>query len=283
MINRFIAARIRENGWAPKTANSLRQVLHRLFAYAIKHHGFRARDCRYPNPADGVERQSEPAPEIRFLTLEQIDEQLEVLEPCTAMRAMVAVYVYAGLRREEALWLTSDDVNLGKGLLHVRAKTLDGEFWQPKTKRNRAVPISNALAEVLAEYQPRPGSVWFFPSPRGRRWDPDNFSQDLRKANTAAGLPWTCLDFRHTFGSQLAQKGESLFKIATLMGNSPEICRRHYAALVPEAMHESVEFPTVEAREPAENTSRLLRELLHEIRSGDNRETGKPRLRLVRE
>jgi hypothetical protein len=27
------------------------------------------------------------------------------------------------------------------------------------------------------------------------------------------------------------------------MGNSPEICRRHYAALVPEAQAVTVEFP----------------------------------------
>lgn len=50
------------------------------------------------------------------------------------------------------------------------------------------------------------------------------------------------LDFRHTFGSLLAMKGESLYKISTLMGNSPEICRRHYAALVPETMTDSVKF-----------------------------------------
>jgi hypothetical protein len=37
-------------------------------------------------------------------------------------------------------------------------------------------------------------------------------------------------------------KGESLFKISELMGNSPEICRRHYAALIPEEMRDSVEF-----------------------------------------
>jgi hypothetical protein len=42
-------------------------------------------------------------------------------------------------------------------------------------------------------------------------------------------------------------KGESLYKISTLMGNSPEICRRHYAALLPEALTNSVEFPTVAA------------------------------------
>jgi len=82
-----------------------------------------------------------------------------------------------------------------------------------------------------------------------RRYDVDNFSQDLRAANSKAGLVWSCLDYRHTFGSQLAMKGESLYKIATLMGNSPEICRRHYAALVPEALSSSVEFaPLVSLR-----------------------------------
>ena len=74
------------------------------------------------------------------------------------------------------------------------------------------------------------------------RYDPDNFSRDLHDANGKKVLKWTCLDFWHTFGSMLAMKGESLYKISTLMGNSQEICRRHYAALVPEAMTDSVEF-----------------------------------------
>jgi lysophospholipase L1-like esterase len=64
----------------------------------------------------------------------------------------------------------------------------------------------------------------------------------LRKRNKEAGLPWSCLDFRHSLGSHLAMKGESLYKISTLMGNSPEICRRHYAALMPESLVDSVEF-----------------------------------------
>ncbi|MHC4206559.1 MAG: hypothetical protein ACYSTT_18050, partial [Planctomycetota bacterium] len=35
VINRFIAARIQQDGWSPKTANLMRQTLHKLFAYAI--------------------------------------------------------------------------------------------------------------------------------------------------------------------------------------------------------------------------------------------------------
>lgn len=125
----------------------------------------------------------------------------------------------------------------------MRAKTINGESWPPKTNANRAVPISAALRACLARNSVRPSDAgWFFPCPDAKHWEPNNFSHDLRAANQEVVLPWGCLDFRHTFGSQLAMKGESLYKIATLLGNSPEICRMHYAALLPEGMHDAVEF-----------------------------------------
>jgi integrase len=105
------------------------------------------------------------------------------------------------------------------------------------------VPLSKSLRRILDTYSLPPSTgEWLFPSPRGKRWEPDNFSHALATANEAVGLPWSCLEYRHTFGSQLAQRGLSLFQIAALMGNSPEICRRHYAALVNEQMAGSVDF-----------------------------------------
>ncbi len=282
VINRFLADRIKQDNWAPKTVNLLRQILHKLFAYAIKHHGFRSRDRRYPNPVTGVDRLREPAPQIRFLSLEQIETQLQAVTESPVVHAMVAVYIYAGLRREEALWLTSDDVDLEMRLIRVRAKSVMDESWQPKTKRNRVVPISNDLYAILKAYTVPERSTWYFPSPTGKRWDPDNFSQDLKAINTAHGLEWSCLDFRHTFGSHLAQKGESLYKIAQLMGNSPEICRRHYAALIPEQMLDTVEFrrPALSGQSSDPELKAMMRQLLEQLDSGE--EKGQPRLRLVR-
>ncbi len=242
VIEDFLARRIREDGIAPKTANRYREVLHRMFKYAIKNWHYVAPDRRNPNPAALVERRRVPERAIRFLTLEEIDEQLRVLQANETIYCLVATLIYAGLRREEALWLTVHDVDLNQRLIYVREKTIEGEHWQPKTKRNRIVPISSTLHGILSGYQPKRSALWFFTSPRGYRWNPDNFSQDLREINQSRGLVWSCLDFRHTFGSQLAQKGESLYKIAELMGNSPDICRKHYAALVPENMHDVVEF-----------------------------------------
>jgi integrase len=128
-------------------------------------------------------------------------------------------------------------------MIRVRAKEVCGKYWEPKTKVNRVVPISNRLKEYLERYEvPKSDHDWIFPSPKGKWWDPDNFSHELKRVNMKSKLPWGCLDYRHTFGSQLAMKGESLYKISKLLGNSPEICRRHYAALIPESLIDSVEF-----------------------------------------
>lgn len=245
-VSEFIAARVRIRGLAPKTANRYREVINKVFNWAIETE--RVRMPMDKNPAAKVARYRENAWTISYLTLPQIDEQLKALEGKPQLRAMVAMLIYAGLRREELLWLTAADVDTdpaeGKvSMIRVQAKTIGGNSWQSKTRVNRAIPISSALAAVLKGYEPRKSDDgWFFPSPTGTWWHPDNFAADLRKANRAVGLDWTCLDYRHTFGSQLAQRGGSLYKISTLMGNSPEICRRHYAALIPEAMTLEVEF-----------------------------------------
>ena len=243
-VSDFIREHVKRYGLQAKTANRYREVLRRLFSWSMEEGG-----VRMPggiNPAAKVKRYKERAPEIRFLTLKQIDQQLGMLQSHPAIHAMVATYIYAGLRREEAIWLTVEDVDFKAGrfgVIRVQAKTVQGEFWQPKTKVNRIVPISRTLRSVLDGYARPAASVpWFFPSAQGKRWDPDNFSAVLRTMNRTADLPWSCLDYRHTFGSQLAMKGESLYKISTLMGNSPEICRRHYATLMPEALVQSVEF-----------------------------------------
>lgn len=239
-VSRTLVNRVRQRNLSPKTGNRLREVVHRFCQWCISQRGI-----RFPadkNPVTAVERFRERTGTIRFLTIDQVHAQLEALEQSPVIRAMVAVYIYAGLRREEALWLTHEDVDLQARMIRVQAKRIGGTYWEPKTKRNRAVPISGALLKILAQYRPVVGTPWYFTSPKGCQWDPDNCSRALRRINRAAGLPWSCLDYRHTFGSHMAQRGVSLYKISELMGNSPEICRRHYAALVPEQMADAVEF-----------------------------------------
>jgi integrase len=251
----FISGAMESRGLSPTTANHYRQILTRVFNWAKKQGGVKMAGDK--NPAANVERYKMEALEIRFLTLEQIDQQLQALEEDVQLQAMVATLIYAGLRREELVWLTPDDLDLASGvygLIRIRRKTVDGETWQPKTRKNRVVPINSRLSLYLDKWRLKRGkNSWLFPSPKGQRWEPDNFSADLRAANVGKEMGWKnkhgklvlpfgCLHYRHTFGSQLAMKGESLYKIAKLMGNSPQIAERHYAALVAEDMTDTVEF-----------------------------------------
>jgi integrase len=243
-VSTHIAAQVRCKGLKPKTANRYREVLTRLYNWAMGQNGIRMPDGK--NPAAEVECYKESAWEISYLESEDIGKQFEALAERPSLQPIVATFVYAGLRREELCWLQVKDIDFsggGNGVIHVRAKTVDGTFWEPKTKINRKVPISNALKAYLDSYAaPKGKNSWYFPSPEGCRWDPDNLSRDLRATNAKKKLSWTCLDFRHTFGTQLASKGVSLLKISVLMGNSPEICRKHYATIIPDSLVECVEF-----------------------------------------
>jgi len=182
-IATFVASRKASRGLAPKTINRYREILTRLFNWAMTQHGIRLPNDK--NPAAAVERYREAAPVIQFLTLEQIDQQLNALIDKPQVQAMVATLIYAGLRREELVWLTQEDIDWnanGNGLIRIRAKEIGGESWQPKTKVNRVVPISSSLRPYLDRQRLKSGKgPWFFPSPEGKRWEPDNFSALIRR------------------------------------------------------------------------------------------------------
>ena len=243
LLSRYITNRVRERNLSPKSANRYREVLSHLFNWAMRQRGIRMPDSI--NPASFLERYKVPVRSIRFLDRGQISEQLDALADNLLMQTMVATLIFSGLRREELLWLREENVlmNVQQPRILVQEKSIDGEFWQPKTKVKRVIPISSTLRRYLGRYlETNRVDGWFFTNQNGRRWNVDWFSAQLKRRNAESGLPWTCLDFRHTFGSHLAMKGESLYKISTLMGNSPEIVRRHYATLMPESLMESVEF-----------------------------------------
>lgn len=155
-IAEFIRERVQRYDLEPKTANGYRASMQRLFNWAMEEGGVRMPGGK--NPAAGVRRYRERAPQIRFLTKKQIQKQRDALAGAPMMQTIVAVYIYAGLRREEALWLTREDVDLKAGhygVLRIRAKTAEnGEFWEPKTKVNRVVPVSRELRSYLDQYKP---------------------------------------------------------------------------------------------------------------------------------
>lgn len=80
-------------------------------------------------------------------------------------------------------------------------------------------------------------------------------------------------------------KGESLYKISTLMGNSPKICRRHYAALIPEEMMDVVEFAKPSNTAPAplgdDLSQAILGMVLAKLDGSEAAKPKSPRLRVL--
>ncbi len=248
-IARAITA-LEERGLKAPTLNSYREIIHRFLQYAIDEKGVSFKKTGRENPVSRIKRRKEAAPVITYLEVDEAEELLDLISPNRRLRAMVAILLFAGVRRSELLWLQPRDVDTARGLIHVRAKTVEAEFWQPKTAVNRSIPISTRLRNELALWPAPEGNPWRFPSPEGCRWDPDNFSRALRHAQKEATQRWGCLDARHTFATWLVRAGVSLFKVSKLLGNSVEICQRHYAHLVSAELRDEVELDAV-APEPA--------------------------------
>lgn len=219
------------------------------------------------NPALESERLRNPAPVIVYLEPAHVRAQLEALSDRPALRAAAAVMIYAGLRLEETCWLTIDDADVVRGALRVRAKVdpMSGAAWQPKTRSNRSVPISEDLRAELSPWLRARGVApgWLIPTPTGVRWCPCNLARRIREANREAGCPawWGPRTYRHTFGSLCAQNTTlSLFQIAALMGNSHVIAERHYASIHAATLGFDVGFmrtPEAPRTPPSEGSLRL--------------------------
>ncbi len=207
-----------------------------LVNHALRRGDMVASNVAFPNPMTSLPEWGNGSREIVFLTETQIGEQLGVLKPFPSLHAAVATMIHAGPRRAEALWLTSNSMKETKGerYLSIR-KVSDGtELQSMKTKGSaRSVTLEPALAAILDAYLPSLNSKWLFPSPKGLRWDKDHFSQRLAAVNKEHGLPWSAMHYRHTYATQRAAAGCSVFALAHEMGTSVAMIMKHYAAFFP--------------------------------------------------
>lgn len=146
-------------------------------------------------------------------------------------RVLVAAstIAYTGLRRNEALYLRVEDVDLTAGVLAVvarrRLKTLASA--QP-------VPVPPALAETLAAWLPRAESVWLLPNRRrSGPWTGGNHGYRpldyLARAGREAGvegLTWQSL--RHSWATHAEVWGLGEAEIQRVLRHTRPLTQRGY-------------------------------------------------------
>jgi integrase len=202
------------------TRNRARAACSRFYRWAVRS------GAVLENPFAGLGNLPESHPAaIVYLTRKERDT---VLKACEPMRDGLAAWLalYAGLRRSEVARCVWSDVALDRGRLAVPAG---------KTGRRRVVPLAAALTERLSQAPKRRGRLVPWSTELAEwRYQARCLLVALRGACPKVPgqrIGWNA--FRHTFGSLLAQAGVSLDKISAWMGNSPTVCRRHYAEFVP--------------------------------------------------
>ncbi len=217
---------------SPATRRHYREVFVGLFEHAMRIGSFIPTNVRYPNPmAAGLPAYNEKNRIIVYLSDDEIALQLAALEKHPVVHAAVATMIYGGLRRAETLWLETCSV----AEVHLSVRNIADDEGKQTAKNSlktgaRPVTILPELRAILDRYMATvAGQRWLFPSPKGRRWDVDNFSNALRMINEKAGLKWSAMHFRHTYATRRARSGASVFMLAREMGTSIQMIEKHYA------------------------------------------------------
>jgi len=212
--------------FAPRTINKSLVVLKAVLNGAVEH-GY-----LIGNPAAKVGALKEPDREdaLHFLQPEEITRLLEVAEE--PWRTLYLVAVQTGLRRGELLAVRWSDLDLRKGLLHVRrslGRFRDGGGYvvreSPlKTRHSRrALDLSPAVVEVLLVLPAGddPERDFVFRSRAGGPLDPDNVGRAWKRHLAAAGLadrPFHST--RHTHASLLIAAGVHPKAIQARLGHA---------------------------------------------------------------
>jgi integrase len=257
-IERYVASK-RRAGYAPRTVNLHLNLLHKLFASAVRRQLLRA------NVVSVVERPRPPrrrwtilnpsdvrAVEAAFeaLIAEAADEERAWREQA---RVVFLICVGLGLRRGEILGLRWRDVALADpdgARLRVRETLVRGRTDTPKSERGeRTLALGRRLAEELFQHRGRTSCAgadeYVFVSPtKGSAFDAARYTKTLRSALERAGIdprmrPFH--DLRHTSLTNAAAAGTPPAALQARAGHASYGTTQLYVDLAGETFRDEAE------------------------------------------
>jgi integrase len=188
---------------APGTVNREVALLRKMLSLAVEW------QLLERHPLAGVKALQEPPGRTRYLAPEEILALLAACDP--HLRPIVVCALNTGLRRDEILGLTWDQVDLRQRMIRV-TKTKSGKA--------RAIPINDPLLDELRRLPRRLGVAYVFVNlETGTRY------VDIKKAFTAAVVRAGLSDFRlhdcrHTFATYIQAGLGDLRVTQTLLGHA---------------------------------------------------------------
>lgn len=159
------------------------------------------------------------------------------------IRGLVVFAFYTGMRLNEIVNLTWRNVNLSTRIITVG----DAEFTT-KGRNQRYIPICEEVARILTfslrekEKVIPIGNNYVFSKRNGEGFTGDYVSKIFKKACKAVGTDKSIHfhSLRHSFASNLVQKGVNLYTIKELLGHSSISTTEIYAHLNMDALKEAI-------------------------------------------
>lgn len=218
--SRFRQQRLAE-GITPNTANHDQAHLRAVFNKAIK-----LGEWQGQNPFASVQPLRLDEKELAYLTQPQIDALLEVLEQSSNRDVLLVtrLCLATGARWSEAQYLRVEMLRDGR-------VTYSGT----KNRRNRTIPLPQALFDALVEHAPKFGRVF-----------PTDAYQPFAKGIKAAGIqlpPGQCTHvLRHTFASHFMMNGGDVLTLQRILGHQTITMTMRYAHLSPDHLADAIKY-----------------------------------------
>lgn len=163
----------------------------------------------------------------KYLSKSEVTMLLEAI-PEGLFKCLVEFYLYTGCRRNEALNLAWDNIDL-KNERIILVNTKSGN--------DRLIPINSSLMRVLKSMDTKTKR----PFPFKPRYVTQKVKDYLKASGIKRWKEFTVHSLRHTFASHLVMEGSDLYTVSKLLGHSSVAVTQMYAHLAPDYLKVSVE------------------------------------------
>lgn len=225
-IERYRTSR-RKVGRSEACINRELALIRHLFSVATQWEKFSGK-----NPVKSIRFGKEPNGRARFLSP---DEEQKLLACCgPQLRPLVVVAINTGMRLQECLNLTWQDVDFSRQVLKVQAA-------YSKNHQPREIPMNQTLQKTLAELKATsPGGKGpVFKNAKGQPYQSPR-SAWLRAVKIAGLQNFRFHDLRHHFASQLVMSGVDLATVKELLGHKSFEMTLRYSHLSNSHLHQAV-------------------------------------------
>lgn len=195
---------------AGRTKNNFRGLVISLFKFA-RGHGYLPTGL--PTAAEDLSKAKEESSEIGILSQEVMEKFLEGASE--RLLPLLVIGGFAGLRTAEIMRLNWEEIDFNQNHIEIKSR-------KSKTAQRRLVPLLDNLKAWLQDYRDQTGPVCVT----------REIETERRELANTLEIEWPNNALRHSYASYRMAAIDNAQKVASEMGNSPEMIYRNYRKLV---------------------------------------------------